>query len=116
MRTTRVVGCSIALAVAAAGCALAPRQNARIDEAMREHALLLSDPRVSALAPAQAQLAHEALERAVLTWQSREDPALVDHLAYVARQRARIAIEAARRVAAEGDLARPDRETSAGAP
>lgn len=102
-----------ALAIAASGCALSPRQNVRLDEAMNAHARILSDESVAALAPAEAKRAREALERAIITWESREDSALVDHLAYVARQRAEIAAETARRVAAERALAGPLRQTSA---
>lgn len=101
-----------AVAIAASGCALSPKQNVRLEEARSAHARLLSGA-ASVLAPAETQRAREALERAVITWESREDPALVDHLAYVARQRAEIAAETARRVAAERGLGGPLRKTSA---
>jgi hypothetical protein len=116
MRIARVAGCAVALAVATAGCTLAPKANVRIDEAVGTNALLRSDAGVATLAPVEARRADEALERAVAAWESREDPALVDHLAYVARQRARIALETARRVAAERGLVGFQRRTSAGAP
>ncbi len=116
MKPAWVICGMAALAVAASGCALAPRQNIRLEEAMIAHARLLSDASVSALAPLEATRAREALERATITWESREDPALVDHLAYVARQRAEIAAETARRVADERALASTYRRTSAGSP
>lgn len=100
MKRAWIIGC-IALAAMMAGCATAPKHNIRLEEARSVHARLLADGKVPALAPAEAKRAREALERAVTTWESREDPALVDHLAYVARQRAEIAAETARRVAAE---------------
>lgn len=105
-----VAACAIALA---GGCAVSPGHNPRIEEAIGAHALLRGDATVAALAPAQAQSANDALERAVAAWHSREDPALVDHLAYVAGQRARIAVETARRVAAERTLAGSYQRTSA---
>lgn len=113
MKPAWVICGMAALALAAPGCALAPKQNVRLEEAKSAHARLLSDASVSALAPAEARRAREALERAIITWESREDPALVDHLAYIARQRAEIAAETARRVAAERGLAGPLRNTSA---
>jgi hypothetical protein len=116
VRAGRIVGCALALAVAATGCALAPKQNVRIDEAMGAHAPIRADASIAALAPAETQRAHDALERAIAAWESREDPALVDHLAYVARQRAAIAVETARRVAAERGLENPHRRTSAATP
>ena len=112
MRLGWIVGGIAALAVSASGCALSPKHNIRLEEARSTHARLLSGT-VPVLAPAETQRAREALERALITWESREDPALVDHLAYVARQRAEIAAETARRVAAERALASPHRRTSA---
>lgn len=113
MKPAWVICGMTALVIAASGCALSPKQNVRLEEARSAHARILSDESVSALAPAEARRAREALERAVITWESREDPALVDHLAYVARQRAEIAAETARRVAAERGLGGPLRKTSA---
>ena len=115
MKPGWIAGGMAALAIAASGCALSPKQNIRLEEARSAHARLLSGP-VPVLAPAEAQRAREALERAVITWESREDPALVDHLAYVARQRAEIAAETARRIAAERALADPYLRTSAASP
>jgi hypothetical protein len=96
--------------------ALAPAHNIRIEQMRSAHARLLSGTGAPVLAPAETQRALEALERAVITWESREDPALVDHLAYVARQRAEIAAETARRIAAERALASPYRTVSTGSP
>ncbi|HET7731853.1 MAG TPA: DUF4398 domain-containing protein [Usitatibacter sp.] len=85
--------------LALSACALHPKENLRLDEARRAHERLTAE--VGRLAPIETARAVEALERATLTWQSREDPALVDHLAYVAKQRAAIAEQVARRLAAE---------------
>lgn len=90
--------------LALAACALHPKKNLRLEEARRAHERLPSD--VARLAPLETSRAVQALERATLTWSSREDPALVDHLAYIAKQRAAIAEQVARRVAAEAALAR----------
>ena len=89
------------LALAASGCAFVPKQNVRLEAAHAASAGLASDPRVAALAPAEARRAAEALEAAQAASNTLQDPALIDHLSYVARQRAAIAIEVARRIAAE---------------
>lgn len=104
MKTTPALLLALALALAASGCALTPKDNARLEEARAAYAILEAEPGIERLAPIEAKRAEEALERAVLAHASREDPALVDHLAYVARQRAIIAAETARRIAAEQAL------------
>lgn len=104
----------LAALLAFSGCALHPTENLRLAEAREAHARLPAE--VTRLAPAEAARATQALERAILTWSSREDPALVDHHAYVARQRAAIAEQVARRVAAERVTARPYHQTSASPP
>lgn len=103
-----------ALALVLSGCALHPKENLRLQEARQAYAGLPAE--VAQLAPAEAARAAEALERADQTWASREDPALVDHLAYVARQRAAIAEHVARRVAAERAMAEQYLRTSARQP
>lgn len=101
---------ALVLALAAGGCALAPRSSLRLDEAQAAQARMLADREVAALAPAEVRSAQEAYDRALEASNTLQDPALVDHLAYVARQRAAIAIEVAQRVAAEralGEQLRP---------
>jgi hypothetical protein len=101
MTVARMVALALALAIASAGCAYMPGKNARLEEARTAHARALSAPEVAAFAPAEARRAVEALERALEAWNTLQDPALVDHLAYVARQRAEIAAAVAQRVAAD---------------
>lgn len=89
----------LALSALLSACALHPKENLRLEEARRAHERLSRE--VARLAPVETARAADALERATLTWSSMEDPALVDHLAYVAKQRAAIAEQVARRAAAE---------------
>lgn len=86
---------ALAIALALSGCALVPQVNPRLEEARAAHERIQRSPEVARLAPAEAARAAEAFERAQEAWGSLQDPALVDHLAYVARQRAAIASEAA---------------------
>ena len=86
---------AIALAVCA-GCAFIPRDYARLDEARQAYAEALRDPTVAGFAPMELQAAAEVLERAGKARDTLDDPAVVDHLSYLARQRVAIAREAAR--------------------
>ena len=88
-------GCAIVL-LAVAGCAFVPRHYARLDEARVAYAEALRDPVVSGFAANELKAAEEALERAGKARDTLDDPAVVDHLSYLARQRVAIAREAAR--------------------
>ena len=94
MRTTRAWA-AVALC-ACVGCALVPRDYARLDEARRAYAEAAGDPAVAALAGAELRTAAELIERASKARDTLDDPAVVDHLSYLARQRVAIAREAAR--------------------
>jgi hypothetical protein len=100
-RNFAVTAVMLALALAASGCVYMPKENIRLEEARGAQARILADRDIVALAPAEVRRAEEAFERAVAASDSLQDPALVDHLAYVARQRAAIAAEVAQRIAAE---------------
>lgn len=86
---------------AVAGCALAPRANPRLEEARTSVAALRADAETVRLAPVQMERALEAWRSAFEAWQTLQDPALVDHLAYLAKQRAAIAVATARRTATQ---------------
>jgi len=85
----------VAVAICA-GCAFIPHDYARLDEARRAYAEALRDPTVTGFAPMELQAAAEVLERAGKARDTLDDPAIVDHLSYLARQRVAIAREAAR--------------------
>jgi multidrug efflux pump subunit AcrA (membrane-fusion protein) len=86
------------------GCAFVPKTNLRLDEARNMHRLAATDARVAELAPAELRRASETLEQATVAWNTLDDPAVVDHLAYLAKQRLAIAQEAAKRSQAEAAL------------
>jgi hypothetical protein len=94
----------LAIAVAALGlcaCAFVPKDYPRLDEARLAHARARGDPLVARLAPEELSKAEELLNRAIAARDTLDDPAVVDHLAYLARQRAIIAMELARKRARE---------------
>lgn len=86
-------------------CAFAPtRTNLRLDEARLAHSEARADLLVAQLSPGELRRAEDAMENALAASNAFGDPAVVDHLAYVAKQRFAIAREAAKRVAAERRL------------
>ncbi len=93
-----------------AGCAGMPERNAALDSARTEYATVRNDPRVTSLAPVQLDAADRALSRAEQAWKEEKDRVVVDHLAYLARQRAAIAHETAQLRAAEADVMRASSE------
>jgi uncharacterized protein DUF4398 len=86
---------TLAAAVALAGCAFVPGTYPRLEETRAAAAEASADPKVSRYAAAELRRAGEALEQARVARDALDDPAVVDHLAYVARQRVAIAREAA---------------------
>ena len=74
-----------------AGCAFVPVANPHLDEAHAAFSEALADPQVACLDPAHLAEAADALAQADKAHATLDDPAYVDHLAYIATQRARIA-------------------------
>jgi hypothetical protein len=92
------VRCGI-LAVAAVvlgACAFVPRPNPRLDEARTALERASADSRIAVDGAAELAIAAEGLRHAIAAHDGLDDPARVDHLAYVAKQRVAIATEAAR--------------------
>ena len=85
-------------------CAFVPKTNLRLDEARRAHSEARADPLAAQYSSIEMSRAEESLQRANTAWSTLDDPAVVDHLAYVARQRFAIAREAAKRMSAERRL------------
>ncbi len=86
------------------GCGGPPRANALLTEARDAFAGAAEDPTIAANAPVALQEAEEAVEQAITVWQEKEDTETVNHYAYVARQRVRIAREVAATRAAEKEV------------
>lgn len=86
------------------GCGGPPRANAVLNEAREAHTIAVNDPAIAENAPVALQEATEALRRAVAVWENKEGTDLVEHHAYLARQRVRIAEETARQNAAQKEV------------
>ena len=93
----------IFLALAAAlevSCAFVPQHFARLEEARAAADEAAADPMLLQYAAAELRRARETLEQALAARDTLQDPAVVEHLAYLARQRVAIAHEAAALAAA----------------
>ena len=97
----------LAAAVSAllAACAVAPQANHAVDSARSSYRLALADPEVNLRAPVELQIAERSLAEAERAWNAGADPAIVAHLAYLAEQRARIAMKTAELRKAEAAVA-----------
>jgi len=84
-----------------AACSTVPPKNALLEEARGGYAAAQSNPQVVKLAADELNQAGGALNKANDAWSKREDAALVDQLAYMAKQRVAIAQETAKQKEAE---------------
>lgn len=71
-------------------CTSVPQANAQLDQARRDHRAVRDDPRAQVDAAMELQRATDALSRADAAWSSQASEAQVNHLAYLASQRAAI--------------------------
>jgi outer membrane protein OmpA-like peptidoglycan-associated protein len=92
-------------AVLASGCALSPQANRQLDEARAAYRLAAADPDVKQRAPLELQSAENALTEAVRMAEEGKASELIEHNAYLAEQRARIAVRTAQARKAEADIA-----------
>jgi outer membrane protein OmpA-like peptidoglycan-associated protein len=79
-----------------AGCAAAPvANNEALDSARSAYRSVAADAQVQLRAPTELSLAERALAQAEKSWRDRAPSDLVGHQAYLAQQRARIAMNTA---------------------
>jgi outer membrane protein OmpA-like peptidoglycan-associated protein len=95
-----------ALLFVAAGCASVPAEAPALAQARAVYAAAQADPQVSALAQPELQAAWAALGEAERLSREDADPAEVQHQAYLAEQRSRIARTLAQARAADAETAR----------
>jgi len=91
--------------LAVAGCAFVPKANLRLEEARAAYGHAATESHVILYAPAELRKAAEMLERAAAAHDRLDDPALVDHLAYLAKQSVAIARETASLKASQPGIA-----------
>ena len=91
-------------------CSTMPERDPAIEDARLAVSAAQRDPQVAALAALELNQAVEAFQHAEAVWLDRGETRAVRHLAYLARQRAAIAVETARLRAAEAAVASADAE------
>jgi outer membrane protein OmpA-like peptidoglycan-associated protein len=82
-------------AAVVAGCAVAPVDNRALDDARATYQLAAADSQVHLRAPVELSLAERSLADAERAWRERAPAEVVAHRAYLAQQRARIALKTA---------------------
>ena len=90
----------IAVAVLA-GCGTLPESNSLLAQARSDYSNAQANPQVTSLAASELKQASDSLDKANNAANKGENRAVVDHLAYVAKQQVAIAQETARQKAAE---------------
>lgn len=85
----------LAFTAVASACATIPEPNRALDSARSAYHLAIADPETNLRAPVELQMAERQLAEAERAWGAGNDPATVAHLAYLAEQRARIAMKTA---------------------
>lgn len=103
----------IALIVTLAGCSSVPESNSLLDEARSDYRAAQSNPQVVNLAPGELKQASDAIDKANAASSQHKDKAMINHLAYMAKQRVAIAQAAARQNAAEATVAGAGMQRSA---
>ena len=87
-----------------AGCGGPPRANSALTEARQAYNRASNDTSVSTNAPVALQEAQEALRHAISMWEEKKGVDDVNHYAYLAHQRIRIAEETAKLNAAQKEV------------
>ena len=82
-------------AILATSCSMIPERNAALEQAWSEFNAASADPHVASLARHELDTARETLDRASRANSTLQDPAWVDHLAYVARQQVALSVHMA---------------------
>lgn len=101
MQNHKFLATALFALAALAGCSTMPENNSRLDEARNDYSAAQNNPQVTNLAATELKQAGDALDKANDASNKHEDTAVVAHLAYLAKQRAAIAQEAARQKEAE---------------
>lgn len=98
------------LLLVVAACGGPPRDNPMLNEARIAYQNAESSAQIVSNAPAALEDAADALARSERLHQQKEDPELVTHYAYIAKQKVRIAEETAKMNAAEAEVKRAEVE------
>ena len=97
---------SVALScfVLLAGCASAPKENAKVNEARAAYDAISTDPDVARSGDRQLRSAREALTRAEQLLEEGEEIVRIEHAAYLANRHAQIAAEQGKRAELQQEI------------
>jgi len=101
MKNRLLIPVTLIAAAVLAACSSLPASNSLLDQARSDYGTAQASPQVTSLAAGELKQASESLDKANSAWSKGEDTALVNHLAYVAKQQTAIAQETAKQKAAE---------------
>ena len=101
MKNHRLLPLAFVSLAAIAGCSTMPASDSLLAQARNDYSNAQASPQVTALAAGELKQASDSLDKANNASSKGENSALVDHLAYVAKQQVAIAQETARQKAAE---------------
>jgi len=101
MKNHRFLSVALIAAAVLAGCSTLPANDSLLAQARNDYSNAQANPQVTSLAAGELKQASDSLDKANNASSKGERSALVDHLAYVAKQQVAIAQETARQKAAE---------------
>jgi outer membrane protein OmpA-like peptidoglycan-associated protein len=101
MKNRRFLPMTLVAVAVLAGCSTLPASDSLLAQARNDYSNAQANPQVTSLAAGELKQASDSLDRANNASSKGERSALVDHLAYVAKQQVAIAQETARQKAAE---------------
>ena len=101
MKNHRFLPMTLIAAAVLAGCSTLPASDSPLAQARNDYSNAQANPQVTSLAAGELKQASDSLDKANNASSKGENRALVDHLAYVAKQQVAIAQETARQKAAE---------------
>ena len=113
MNNHRILPMTFIAAAILAGCSTLPASNPHLEQARSDYRAAQDDPQARDLAGGEMKQAGDALNKANEAWSRHDQPAEVNHLAYLAKQRVAIAQEAGKRKAAELAIANANVERDA---
>lgn len=108
LSTTSIGMATVLLGLFLAGCAGTPGNNPLLEEARTSFQAAENDSMIVLKAPVALKEAEEELEQSEKLWEDREDKELVDHHAYLAKQKVAIAREKAKLTAAQDEVDRAE--------
>jgi outer membrane protein OmpA-like peptidoglycan-associated protein len=101
MKNHRFLPVALIAVAALAGCATLPAPDSPLAQARNAYSNAQADPQVTSLAAGELKQASDSLDKANNASSKGENSAVIDHLAYVAKQQVAIAQETANQKAAE---------------